>query len=242
MIILFFFLIGGVAGAVCRTLLQQSARQISAQVYANYCEIFPENPPHFQPEKSSLTAIKCGAFWLYFGVSGLFWAANACFWTEPITALFYASYGTLLGLISKIDWHYRLISLTHCWQLGALGLLGVYFQLIDLSLAQSLQSLFVVFVIFWAIFHLARFYYQQEAFGRGDYWLISALAVLHSWQELPLFIFLSCFSAVLFYGCSKWWAGRFSSQKISQNAPHFLPFAPFLALGQVVSLALNVLG
>ncbi|WP_439239899.1 prepilin peptidase [Lonepinella sp. BR2474] len=229
MIILGFCLLGGLLGVAVRHYLQNLATQIQQEIYQSYVDLFPENAPQNCPEHSRLTPIKCGGFWLYFGVGAIFFGLNGYYFPEPLQALFWGVSGTLLFLIAKIDGHYQFISVTHCQLLMALGITGAYYQFTPISLEQALQSLLVGFVAFYMIFYLARCFYQQDALGRGDYWLMGALSSFHPWQQLPYLVFVACCLGLVFAGW-KWLKGA----KVA-----YLPFAPFLVIGQVVVLMIE---
>ncbi|MDH2926578.1 prepilin peptidase [Lonepinella koalarum] len=232
MIILGFFLLGGIVVTLVRYYLQNLATQIQQEIYQSYVDLFPDNAPQVCPENSRLMPIKCAGFWLYFLVGAILFGLNAYYFINPIQALFWLTSGVLLFLIAKIDGHYQFISVTHCQCLMALGVSGAYFQFTPISLEQSLQSLLIGFGAFYLIFYLAQCYYHQDALGRGDYWLIAALSSFYDWQQLPYLIFVACCSGLIFAGI-KWLKG----EKID-----YLPFAPFLVIGQVFMLGANMVG
>ncbi|WP_439234561.1 prepilin peptidase [Lonepinella koalarum] len=229
MIILVFFLLGGIVATLVRYYLQNLATQIQQEIYQSYADLFPTNAPQVCPENSRLMPIKCAGFWLYFLVGAILFGLNAYYFINPMQALFWLTSGVLLFLIAKIDGHYQFISVTHCQCLMALGVLGAYFQFMPISLEQSLQSLLIGFGAFYLIFYLARCYYQQDALGRGDYWLMGALSGFHPWQQLPYLVFVACCAGLLFAG---WKA-------IKREKEVYLPFAPFLVIGQIVVLIIE---
>lgn len=222
-----FFLLGGLISLLIRQYWMHFSARLAQEIYSNYCEIFPENPPHFSPQKASLQPIKCGQKWQYFlGFALLF---SLCQFSLPSlpSALILAFTLSILLTISVIDWHYQLISPAFCQILGCLGIGSAYMQLIPISLEQSLQSAALSFILFFLFFHLTQYIYQRETFGRGDYWLISGLSSFLPWQQLPLFLFIACSYAIgyaLFY------------------KKQHIPLAPFLSIGALTAFLLNVLG
>ena len=227
MMVLFFALLGGLAGLWGHYYCTHFATQLATEIHAAYCEIFPQNPPHFHAHQAKFKPLKCSQKWLSFGVFACLFALSGAGLRDPLTALLCATVCTWLIVISIIDWHYQLISPALCQNLLCLGIGAAYFERAPIDLTQSLQSSVLAFVLFFSLFHLAKWYYQQEAFGRGDYWLISALSSFLAWQLLPLFILLSCLYAIAY-------------ALISQR--HSLPFAPFLTLGWLSTYGLNMLG
>ncbi|MGQ0287059.1 prepilin peptidase [Pasteurellaceae bacterium 22721_9_1] len=222
-------ILSGIGAVAIRFYLLHFSKNLEQQVYHNFCEIFPQNAPHFAQLQSSLQPIKCGHFSYYF-VAGAFYTLLCCYLIADPTLLFYwLLVSGLLLVIAKIDWHYQLIPMECCQLLCACGVASAYFQLSSLSLPQSLQSACCGFIVFWLIFQLAKYYYRQEALGRGDYWLVGALASFHPWQRLPLMIFLACLSALIFTSFQY------------KNKPKMLPFGPFLIIGHISTFMLNVL-
>ena len=80
----------------------------------------------------------------------------------------------ILWAISYLDWDYQLISTTSCLWLLTIGLFGADNNFSLLTLSESIKSAASFFIVFYAIYWLAKFYYGKEAFGRGDYWLAMA--------------------------------------------------------------------
>ena len=228
MMLMLFCLLGGFAGLAIRYYLQHFIVRIQQQVYFNYVEIFPDSATKEIPSISSLKPIKCGHFLLYFISWAALFLASYLYFSSELTALLVAGATALLFIIAKLDWHYQLIPIEICHLLTALSFALAYFNYSTVSLQQAVQSYAYGFLFFWILFHIAAYCYKLEAFGRGDYWLIAALASFHPWQDLPLMIFISSLSAILFV--------VFRREKIQ-----FIPFAPFLILGHIFSLVLNVL-
>lgn len=229
MILLLFIFTGGIIGLGIRHYLIHFRDNLAHQIHCAYCEIYPKNPPHFSLEKAALEPIKCGHFLRYFFTFSLFF--GLCFYgfTDIWFAAITACYGSLLFVIGKIDWHYKLISPAVCQQLLLLGIGSAYFNIIPLSVEQSLCSAVLGFTGFFIIYHLAKFSYKQEALGRGDYWLIAALAAFIHWQNLPLMIFIACSSATIY---AIW-------RKYRQKPIKFIPFAPFLGVGGAFTFLIN---
>ncbi|PVX38809.1 type 4 prepilin peptidase 1 [Pasteurella langaaensis DSM 22999] len=228
MITLAFFLIGGLVGLSIRHYWTHFHDRLAQEVYSTYCEIFPENPPHFRPQKISLPPIKCGQKWRYFlGFATLFGFCQYLFSSSLLAAFIAAFTLSILITVSVIDWRYQLISPTFCQLLACLGVGAAYLQLLPISLEQSLQSVALSFALFFLFFHLTQYLYQREAFGRGDYWLISGLSSFLPWQQLPLFYFIACSCAIAYALFSK-------QQQIA--------LAPFLSIGALAAFLLNVLG
>lgn len=229
MMLFVFMLVGGIVGIWIRHYCVHFADNLAAQVHTAYCEIYPQNPPHFSLAKSALTPIKCGHFLRYFFTFAAFFGLCFCSSENLAFALVTACYGSLLFVIGKIDWHYKLISPAICQQLLVLGIGSAYFHIIPLSLEQSLSAAAIAFLCFFVLYHLAKQYYKQEAFGRGDYWFISALAAFIPLHNLPLMIFIACISAIIY---TIW-------LKYRRKPIDFIPFAPFLSLGGTFTFFIN---
>ena len=60
----------------------------------------------------------------------------------------------------------------------------------------------VFFIVFYAIYWIAKFYYGKEAFGRGDYWLAMALGSFIHLETLPHFFIISLSSWNMFFAYS----------------------------------------
>lgn len=224
MMYLLCFTLSGCMGLAAHHYVTHFAQQLTLNIYASYCEIFPENPPPFLPQNAILKPIKCGKKWLSFLTAGTIFALNNLIVSRPIFALMMSAVLILLFVIGLIDWHYKLISPALCQLLLCIGLGAAYYQIISLPLEQSLFSAGIGFGLFWGIFHISTWYYQKEAFGRGDYWLIAALSSFLPWQLLPLFIFLACLSAIGYALISR---------------TNIIPFAPFLSLGAMIAFVIG---
>lgn len=231
MIYVAFILLGGSVGLGFRYYLHHFAEQVITEIYGCYCDIFPDNPPAYERQKSTVQPIKCGSnLSCFMGFSLLFLACVLLFDNLWLATLISVKC-SLLATISLIDFHYKLIPTALCQQLMALGVAASYFHLLPLTLAESLQSGAIGFTLFWLIYYLAKYIYRTEALGRGDYWLIGGLATFHPWQALPQLIFTACIAALLYCG----WL------KIRQQSIQFIPFAPFLCFGGWATFGLELL-
>ncbi|TCP95742.1 type 4 prepilin peptidase 1 [Cricetibacter osteomyelitidis] len=224
------FLLGGVSGLWIRYYLTGFASSLNKDVYNTYIEIFPDNPPHFVPDSAILTPLKCGANWRYFLAGGIFFAGLYVCYPSFLLVCVIGLFFILCFTISVIDWHYQLISPALCQGLLVLGIFSAWQNINSISLDDALISTFTAWSLFFLLFYLARFIYQKEAFGRGDYWLITALATFIHWQTLPLFILLSCLFALCYAVYQK-----LRKQSIKKQ----IPFAPFLCLAMMAVWVIN---
>ena len=227
-------LLGSAIGLWVRAYCHTFAERIAQEVHQAYCDLFPHNPPSFISESALLQPIKCGHFFKYFFAFGMsFGLSIYCFQPFGFGFLF-ALYGALSFLIAKLDWHYRLIPIAQCQQLMALGIIGSHQQWLSIMMEQSLQSIAIGFISFFLIYHAAKYYYRQEAFGRGDYWLIAGLSAFIPWQAIPLMIFIACISGLLYAAFLIW------RQRGATSIPFTsIPFAPFLNLGGLFTFWMN---
>lgn len=219
-----FFIVSGLIGLWAHYYMSHFSTQLIQDVYESYCEIFPKNPPHFEPPKSKLKPIKSGQNWQYFLGANLLFCINTVLVDDLLLGLSFTALLIILIVISVIDWYYKLISPALCQFLLCGGLCSAYFNYFSLTLEKSLFSAMVSFLIFWSIFHLSKWCYHAEVFGRGDYWLIAALSSFLPWQSLPLFIFLSCLLAIIYALIAK---------------TQTIPFAPFLSIGAISTFMLG---
>lgn len=229
--IIAFFLIGGLCGMLIRYYCRRFALRVIYEVHTAYCEMFSREMP-CDTHQAIIKPLKCGHVLWYFFFSGTLFALYFIYLREVFVSLYFACLSALLYLIAKIDWHYRLIPPDLCRLVGTFGIAGSAFHLQPQPLENTLKSLFIGFGVFWMFFHLVRFIYRQEAFGRGDYWLIGALSAFLPWQQLPVFMFISCVFALIFAGIM-FGIGK----KIT-----VIPFAPFLIIGGVSTFIGNMLG
>ncbi|ABR73984.1 prepilin peptidase [Actinobacillus succinogenes] len=229
--IIIHFLLGGLCGMGIRYYCRHFALWIAHDVHASYCEIFSREMA-FDARRAIIKPLKCGHFLWYFFLGGTLFSLYWLCLREITVSLYFAWLSALLYLIAKIDWHYRLIPPDLCQLVGIFGIIGSVFQFQPQSLEHAVQSLFIGFSVFWAVFYIARFIYRREAFGRGDYWLIGALSAFLPWQLLPLFIFTACISALIFT-----WVRHAIGKGINM-----IPFAPFLICAGISTFIWNVLG
>ena len=127
----------------------------------------------------------------------------------------------ILWAISYLDWNYQLISTTLCLWLLSLGLFGADNHFSLLTLSESIKSAASFFIVFYAIYCIAKFYYGKEAFGRGDYWLAMALGSFIHLETLPHFLLLASVLGICF-------------SLIHRKKKEFLPFAPFMNLSAII--------
>lgn len=229
MIYLAYTLFGGLCGLWIYFYASQFTFRLKQQIYVTFCEVFPENAPHFMP-KSLLQQKKCGHFSLYFLVGSLW--ANLCLLSQQniYIGLWLTICGYLIFCLVLVDWLYQLISPTLCQVLFILGLLGSYQGFSLLSLEQSLLSGLCGFLTFYLLYLCAKLFYRYEALGRGDYWLMLGLGSFVSWTALPLLVFIACISGLAYAFWQK------SCKKTT-----YIPFAPFLCLSATIIYLLNSL-
>ena len=225
MMILAFFLLGGLAGIFVWFYIDRFIPNLQQEIYQNYIELYPENSPIFHSEKAAIQSQKCGHICLYFLGFGLCFAALCYFLQDELFTLWLAITLSLLFVISWLDWHYQLISPTPCLFLFFLGLFGAHQGISTLTLSQSLESAVCFFSVFYIIYYLSKWFYKKEALGRGDYWLALGIGTYLSIEYLPLFLFIACLLGIIVY-----WISR----------KPVLPFAPFLCLSLIITSAINL--
>lgn len=140
----------------------------------------------------------------------------------------------LLWLISFIDYHYRLISIFHCFLLLIIGLYLVQFGLLPIpfSLQQSLFSLTCCLGGGTVFYFICQVIFRREVFGFGDFVLISATATVLSWQVLAYYLLVASITGILaFVIQALWQKNKIKEVKVVENS---LPFAPFLNLSAVI--------
>lgn len=221
MIVLAAFLLGGVAGVILWVYVTGFIPRLQQDIYETYVELFPQNPPIFQPHFATIQPKKCGQIGAYFFIAGSLFACLHRYVNDDLVTLWIGSCLLLLWAISLLDWHYQLISPTPCLCLLALGMGGSYFSLSPLTLEESLQSAAGFFLVFYAIYWLAKTYYKQEAFGRGDYWLALGLGSFLPLENLPHFLLLACMLGM-------------GAALILRKTKGFLPFGPFMCSACVI--------
>ncbi|OOF60192.1 prepilin peptidase [Rodentibacter myodis] len=226
MILLAAFLLGGTFGVGLWLYISGFITRLQADIYNNYIELFPKKRPLFQPHFATIQQKKCGHILRYFFITGFLCALLTALAENPLFALWLGGILILLWAIAYLDWQYQLISPTPCLWLLAFGLFGAAQSFSPLTLEQSLQSAVIFFLIFYGIYWIAKWYYQKEAFGQGDYWLALGIGSYLPLEDLPLFLFIASALGILL--------AIFSKRK-----DNFLPFAPFLCLAVLVVFSLN---
>lgn len=209
------FLLGGTLGIGLWLYVSGFIPRLQSDVYASYVELFPKNHPPFEPHFACFQGKKCGHILTYFFIGGGGLIAFSIATQPSIFSLWLYATLILLWAISYLDWHYQLISPTACLWLFALGLLGATQSFTAITLQESLQSAVIFFLIFYAIYWLAKWYYQKEAFGQGDYWLALGIGSYLPLEKLPLFLLIACILGILF-------------TILCKRTDKFLPFGPFL--------------
>ena len=233
MMILAFFLLGGLAGIFAWLYIDRFIPNLQQEIYQNYIELYPENRYLFHSKKAAIQSQKCGHIFLYFLGFGLCFAALCYFLQDELFTLWLAITLSLLFVISWLDWHYQLISPTPCLFLFFLGLfgahqefsIGAHQEFSILTLSQSLESAVSFFGVFYIIYYLSKWFYKKEALGRGDYWLALGIGAYLTIAHLPLFLFIACLLGIIGY-----WISR----------KPVLPFAPFLCLSLIITSAINL--
>ena len=72
MMILAFFLLGGLAGIFVWLYIDRFIPNLQQEIYQNYIELYPENRPIFHSEKAAIQSQKCGHIFPYFKCIYLF--------------------------------------------------------------------------------------------------------------------------------------------------------------------------
>lgn len=208
-------LLGGILGIGLWVYVEGFIERLQKDIYHNYAELFPQNPPHFQPHFAAIQGKKCGHFRDYFCFGGgLLFLLNIAS-NNPLFALWLSITLMLLWAIVWLDWQYQLISSMPCLCLVALGFWGADQGFSALTLEESLQSAVGFFLIFYGIYWLAKWHYKKEALGSGDYWLALGIGSYLPLERLPLFLLIACLLGIAF-------------ALIFRQRKDFLPFAPFL--------------
>ncbi len=226
MILFASFFLGGVFGVALWLYISGFITRLQGDIYNNYIELFPQNCPQFQPHFAAIQQKKSGHILGYFLITGLIFALITAIIKNPLFALWLGCTIILLWTIAYLDWQYQLISPTPCLWLLALGLFGTIQSLSPLTLVQSLQSAVIFFFVFYGIYQLAKWYYQKEALGQGDYWLALGIGSYLPAECLPLFLLIACLLGILF-------------AILFKRKDRFLPFAPFLCVSILVVLTIN---
>ena len=221
MIYFAMFLLGGILGIALWFYLSGFITRLQQEIYATYVELFPQNRSPFQPHFASIQQKKCGHILRYFLGLGLGFIFLQIAFNDSIFIVWLGLTLLIIWTISYLDWHYQLISTTPCLWLLTLGLFGAYNNFSLLTLSESIKSAASFFIVFYAIYWLAKFYYGKEAFGRGDYWLAMALGSFIHLETLPHFLLLASVLGIYF-------------SLIHRKKKEFLPFAPFMNLSAVI--------
>ncbi|MFZ7275326.1 prepilin peptidase [Avibacterium avium] len=233
MITLATFLLGGFVGLLIFLYIATFTQRLTQTVWQDYCELFQSQQREKSMPHSSWQNKKCGGFLCYiFAFAGLFVLCGKLN-ADPYVALWWATWLSLVILISIIDWLYRLISPLLCVWLFLWTLLGVHWHIILLSLEQALASAVGILLIFYSICYISQMVYHKTMLGEGDCWLAFALGAGVFWQKLPHFVFLACCYAIIFCGVQRLFR-RDGQQTVQQ-----IPFAPFLSLSALSLLLLH---
>ncbi|EIJ67395.1 prepilin peptidase [Pasteurella bettyae] len=166
--------------------------------------------------------------------AGLFYILQYTTKTFAITGLLGICF-SILYIIARIDWQYQLIMPLHCQSLLICSLIGSYFQFLPNQFEATTLSAAIGFIAFYIIYLSSYYSYKKEVIGRGDYWLVSALASFFDWTLLPMMVTLSCFIALTYV----WLFKDKSDNAISKQL--MIPFGPFLIIGATVSFFINML-
>ena len=221
MIYFAMFLLGGILGSALWFYLSGFITRLQQEIYTTYIELFPQNRSPFQPHFAYIQPKKCGHILRYFlGIGVGFIFLQIAFKNSTFT-IWLGITLLILWAISYLDWHYQLISTTPCLWLLTMGLFGADNNFSLLTLSESIKSAASFFIVFYAIYSIAKFYYGKEAFGRGDYWLAMALGSFIYLETLPHFLLLASVLGIFF-------------SLIHRKKKEFLPFAPFMNLSAII--------
>ena len=214
-------LLGGILGSALWFYLSGFITRLQQEIYATYVELFPQNRAPFQSHFASIQQKKCGHILRYFLSVGVGFIFLQIVFKDSLFAAWFGLTLLVLWAISYLDWHYQLISTTPCLWLLTLGLFGADNNFSLLTLSESIKSAASFFIVFYAIYWIAKFYYKKEAFGRGDYWLAMALGSFIHLETLPHFLLLASVLGICF-------------ALIDKKKKEFLPFAPFMNLSAII--------
>lgn len=204
--------------------LTHFASRVAQAIYQTYHAVFSADqtdPPfHIKQEQCSLRPMKCGRFLTYFiAFTLLFYACDRLF-GDLYKGIYFGLYLGVLFCIATLDWHYHLISPQCCQGLFALGLGGSLLGVNPLYLEESVQSAAIGFITFYLLYEVAKWHYQKEALGRGDYWLMLGLGSVIHWQDFPLLLFVACLVGLVYVG----WRNARGEKRTE------VPFGSFLCL------------
>ena len=229
MMMVICWLYGNAIGYAVYHYLSGFSTRLSEQVLLNFCEIFPQNSPHFAAGHCALAPLKCGHFFYYiFGFGALLVLLALMF--DPFTGLWLGSYVALLFCVAIIDSYYQLISPTLCQLLFVCAVVRAYFVAIPVDLIASLQGAAFGFLTFYALYYVAKWGYRREALGRGDYWLMLGLGGVTPIVQLPWLVLGACLSALIYVGYLNYRGMRVE----------WVAFGPFLSLVGGGILLLNL--
>lgn len=114
------------------------------------------------------------------------------------------------------------------------GWLCAYFELIPLSVPESIYSSILGFVALWVIARIFTFLTKKEGLGQGDIDLMACIGaftgLIGLWTTLMIGSIIGAISSILYCTLSK----------KSFDTP--LPFGPFLALGAIVHVFIEHYG
>ena len=221
MIYFAMFLLGGILGSALWFYLSGFITRLQQEIYVTYVELFPQNSSPFKPHFASIQKKKGGHILRYFLSVGIGFTFLQIVFKDSIFVVWLGLVLLILWAISYLDWHYQLISTTPCLWLVTIGLFGADNHFSLLTLSESIKSAASFFIVFYAIYWLAKFYYSKEAFGRGDYWLAMALGSFIHLETLPHFLLLASVLGICF-------------SLIHRKKKEFLPFAPFMNLSAII--------
>ena len=103
MMILAFFLLGGLAGIFAWFYIDRFIPNLQQEIYQNYVELYPENRPIFHSEKALIQSQKCGHIFRYFLGFGLCFAVLDYFLQDELFTLWLAITLSLIFVISWLD-------------------------------------------------------------------------------------------------------------------------------------------
>lgn len=212
---------------------QTFSSRIIKQIYQNFAEIFLKESSRKSicPEKAHLpthSIVKLSTFlWLFMGECFLTSLFSFHFSLTLWLSLFFAG----LILISLLDLAYLLIPPELCQSLFILSLVGAKWKVLPLTLEESIVNGIIAFLLFYTIFYFAKWYYQKEALGRGDCWLMLPIGSVLPIEQLPLQILIASLLGLAFMGWKK--------QQKKYTSP--IPFAPFLSASASLVLLFTII-
>lgn len=112
-----------------------------------------------------------------------------------------------------------------------IGLAGAAFSP-DRTVLDSIFGLFLGGGILWALAALYTLIRKEEGLGGGDIKLMAWIGAVLGWQPVPIILL----AASIFGSC----VGLLVARKSNQGMKTMIPFGPFLALGAVLQLIVNL--